>query len=103
MKAQEKKFLLLSVAVLILLGQPAFARGGGLGGGFGGGFGAGHGYGGLGVHGFTGGFPHQDGEYGSSGKSAERSHGGEPSVTPPAVSQKTNADSASTFTPTQAK
>ncbi|MBA3856263.1 MAG: hypothetical protein C0507_05075 [Cyanobacteria bacterium PR.3.49] len=59
MKAQKRKILILSAAALLLLAEPAFARGGGFGAGFGGGFAGAHGYGGLGVHGFSGGFPHK--------------------------------------------
>lgn len=57
MEAKEKKALLLTAIVLMMLVQPAFARGGGFGGGFGTGFGGtSHGFGGFGVHGFNASF-----------------------------------------------
>lgn len=60
--------MILAAVAVIMLGQPAFARGGGFAGGFGGGFGgASHGFGGFGVHGFNAGFSpssHQDGSHG---------------------------------------
>ncbi len=57
----------MAAVAVILLGQPAFARGGGFGGGFGGGS---HGFGGFGVHGFGGGYTpsmHGGGESSMSG------------------------------------
>ncbi len=56
MNAKENKGLALAAAAVILLGQPALARGGGFGGGFGGGYGGSHGFGAMGVHGLNGGY-----------------------------------------------
>jgi len=57
MKATENKALTLALLAIIMLVQPALARGGGFGGGFGAGFsGSSHGFGGFGVHGFNAGF-----------------------------------------------
>ncbi len=66
MNAKEYKGLALAAAAVILLGQPALARGGGFGGGFGGGYGGSHGFGAMGVHGFNGGYSpstHGEGKY----------------------------------------
>lgn len=57
MNAKEHKALLLAAVPVIMLGQPAFARGGGFGGGFGAGFAStSHGFGGFGIHGFNAGY-----------------------------------------------
>ncbi len=83
MNARENKALFLAAVALVLLGQPAFARGGGFGGGYGDGFaGSTHGFGGIGVHGFSGGFTpstHSEGKA-DSDKAGDRANNSEKQV-----------------------
>ena len=69
MNAKENKALALAAIAVIMLGQPALARGGGFGSGFGGGFSGGmHGFGGMGVHGFSSDFSSSMHEGGGSSR-----------------------------------